>query len=140
MSNSQKAAARQVQQPINAASGMGNGPGPGGRRPGGPGGRPESFGEGGGSTSGGGTSGGGSGSGGGDSSGGGGGFRGRKVTTCSFCGKTSREVGPMLEGPNDIYICSNCTDLCQNSFRQERRRVSSARPLFSAIPAPRQIT
>ncbi len=78
----------------------------------------------------------GGGSGGGD---GGGGFRGRKVTTCSFCGKTSREVGPMVEGPNDIYICSNCTDLCQNIFRQERRRVSSARPLFSAIPAPRQI-
>jgi ATP-dependent Clp protease ATP-binding subunit ClpX len=76
---------------------------------------------------------------GGGSGDGGGGFRGRKVTTCSFCGKTSREVGPMVEGPNDIYICSNCTDLCQNIFRQERRRVSSARPLFSAIPAPRQI-
>ncbi len=45
----------------------------------------------------------------------------------------------MVEGPNDIYICSNCTDLCQNIFRQERRRVSIARPLFSAIPAPRQI-
>jgi ATP-dependent Clp protease ATP-binding subunit ClpX len=78
----------------------------------------------------------------GGASGGGGegsGFRGRKVTTCSFCGKTSREVGPMVEGPNDIYICSNCTDLCQNIFRQERRRVSSARPLFSAIPSPRQI-
>ena len=45
----------------------------------------------------------------------------------------------MVEGPNDIYICSNCTDLCQNIFRQERRRVSSARPLFSAIPSPRQI-
>ncbi|MHC5008011.1 MAG: ClpX C4-type zinc finger protein, partial [Planctomycetota bacterium] len=79
------------------------------------------------------------GGGGGGDGGGGGGFRGRKVTTCSFCGKTSREVGPMVEGPNDIYICSNCTDLCQNIFRQERRRVSSARPLFSAIPAPRQI-
>ncbi len=75
----------------------------------------------------------------GGGSGSGGGFRGRKITTCSFCGKTSREVGPMVEGPNDIYICSNCTDLCQNIFRQERRRVSSARPLFSAIPAPRQV-
>ncbi|MHC4416232.1 MAG: ATP-dependent Clp protease ATP-binding subunit ClpX [Planctomycetota bacterium] len=71
--------------------------------------------------------------------GGDGGFRGRKVTTCSFCSKTSREVGPMVEGPHDIYICSNCTDLCQNIFRQERRRVSSARPLFSSIPSPRQI-
>jgi len=70
---------------------------------------------------------------------GGGGFRGRKVTTCSFCGKTSREVGPMVEGPNDVYICANCTELCQNIFRQERRRVSSSRPLFTSIPAPREI-
>jgi len=75
------------------------------------------------------------------SPGGGGGdeFRGRRVTTCSFCGKTSREIGPMVEGPNDVYICSNCVDLCQNIFKQERRRVTSGRPLFSAIPSPRQV-
>ncbi len=79
------------------------------------------------------------GSGGPGGSGGDGGFRGRKVTTCSFCGKTSREVGAMVEGPGDVYICSNCTDLCQNIFRQEKRRVQSARPLFSTIPPPRQI-
>jgi len=129
-------ARRQPAQPVSA-----NGPGPGGRRPGGR--AMEGFGDGGAGNSGGGggggNSGGGSGSGDGGS-GGGSGFRGRKVTTCSFCGKTSREVGPMVEGPNDIYICSNCTDLCQNIFRQERRRVSSARPLFSAIPSPRQIS
>jgi len=71
--------------------------------------------------------------------GGDGGFRGRKVTTCSFCGKTSREVGPMVEGPSDVYICSNCTELCQNIFKQEKRRVSSGQPLFTKIPAPREI-
>ena len=85
----------------------------------------------------------GQGTGGGGSSGNGGsgegGFRGRKVTTCSFCGKTSREVGPMVEGPSEVYICSNCTDLCQNIFKQERRRVSTNRPTLGAIPSPRQI-
>ena len=56
----------------------------------------------------GGNSGGGSGGGSGGPTGGDGtGFKGRKVTTCSFCGKTSREVGPMVEGPSDVYICSN---------------------------------
>src|SRR5271170_2450198 len=70
---------------------------------------------------------------------GGGGFRGRKVTNCSFCGKSSREVGPMVEGPNDIYICSNCTELCQNIFRQEKRKVSGSRPMFGQIPTPRQL-
>ena len=67
------------------------------------------------------------------------GFKGRRVTTCSFCGKTSREVGPMVEGPNDVYICANCTDLCQNIFKQERRRVHAGRPSFGTIPSPRQI-
>ncbi|HED54383.1 MAG TPA: ATP-dependent Clp protease ATP-binding subunit ClpX [Phycisphaerales bacterium] len=67
------------------------------------------------------------------------GFRGRRVTTCSFCGKTSRDVGPMVEGPNDVYICSNCVDLCQNIFKQERRRVSSDAPLFTEVPTPSEI-
>ncbi|MBZ0171574.1 MAG: AAA family ATPase, partial [Phycisphaerales bacterium] len=70
---------------------------------------------------------------------GGGGFRGRKITTCSFCGKTSREVGPMVEGPSEVYICSKCVDLCQNIFRQERRRVSGATSTLRDVPSPRQI-
>src|SRR5687768_5725547 len=68
-----------------------------------------------------------------------GGFRGRRVTTCSFCGKSSRDVGPMVEGPSDVYICANCVDLAHNIIRQEKRKLSSAQPLFSTIPSPRQI-
>ncbi len=45
----------------------------------------------------------------------------------------------MVEGPNDVYICANCTDLCQNIFKQERRRVQAGRPMFGTIPTPRQI-
>lgn len=82
---------------------------------------------------------GGGGGGGGSGSGGGSGFRGRKVTTCSFCGKTSREVGPMVEGPGEVYICNNCVELCQNIFRQERRRVSSVSAQLNDIPSPREI-
>src|SRR2546421_854316 len=68
-----------------------------------------------------------------------GGFRGRGVTSCSFCGKSSRDVGPMVEGPSDVYICANCVDLAHNIIRQEKRKLSSSQPLFSSIPAPRQI-
>ena len=94
---------------------------------------------GGGGTGGGSGGGGGGGSGGGGGGGDGSGFRGRKVTTCSFCGKTSREVGPMVEGPSSVYICSSCTDLCQNIFRQEKRRVSSASTWLREVPSPRQM-
>jgi ATP-dependent Clp protease ATP-binding subunit ClpX len=70
----------------------------------------------------------------------GGAFRGRRVTTCSFCGKSSRDVGPMVEGPSDVYICANCVDLAHNIIRQEKRKLSSAStPSFGAIPSPRQI-
>src|SRR5665213_3076213 len=69
-----------------------------------------------------------------------GGFRGRRVTTCSFCGKSSRDVGPMVEGPSDVYICANCVDLAHNIIRQEKRKLSSASaPSFGAIPSPRNI-
>ncbi|MEM9065733.1 MAG: ATP-dependent Clp protease ATP-binding subunit ClpX [Planctomycetota bacterium] len=84
-------------------------------------------------------SGGGTGPGGSGSGSGGGGFRGRKVTTCSFCGKTSREVGPMVEGPNEVYICNNCVDLCRNIFRQERRRVSGVGSSLGEVPSPREM-
>ncbi|NBX35712.1 MAG: ATP-dependent Clp protease ATP-binding subunit ClpX [Planctomycetes bacterium] len=106
--------------------------------PSGPGKRPPLREEGG-PRGGGGSGSSGSSGGGGGGSGGDGGFRGRKVTTCSFCGKTSREVGPMVEGPNDVFICANCTDLCQNIFKQEKRRVSGGAPAITQIPSPRQI-
>jgi ATP-dependent Clp protease ATP-binding subunit ClpX len=67
------------------------------------------------------------------------GFRGRRVTTCSFCGKSSRDVGPMVEGPSEVYICSNCVDLCQNIFRQERKRVGTGTANLRDTPPPSQI-
>jgi len=45
----------------------------------------------------------------------------------------------MVEGPNDVYICSNCVDLCQNIFKQERRRVSTDAPIFTEVPTPSEI-
>ncbi|GIW74340.1 MAG: ATP-dependent Clp protease ATP-binding subunit ClpX [Phycisphaerales bacterium] len=68
------------------------------------------------------------------------GFKGRRVTTCSFCGKSSREVGPMVEGPGQVYICNPCTDLCQNIFRQERRKVSAVGSALGEVPTPRSIS
>src|SRR6185312_1087056 len=53
--------------------------------------------------------------------------------------KSSRDVGPMVEGPSDVYICANCVDLAHNIIRQEQRKLSSAStPSFGSIPSPRQ--
>jgi len=50
-----------------------------------------------------------------------------------------RDVGPMVEGPNDVYICASCVELCHNIIKQEKRKVTSARTLVGTIPAPRQL-
>ena len=59
---------------------------------------------------------------------------------CSFCHKSYRDVGPLVEGPGDVYICGECIDLCQHILDQERRRRNgnSAKP-FSKVLSPREI-
>jgi ATP-dependent Clp protease ATP-binding subunit ClpX len=61
-----------------------------------------------------------------------------KANICSFCHRTAEDAGPIVEGPNGVYICGNCVDLCHNIIRQERRRTAQTKPLFTSIPSPRQ--
>ena len=89
--------------------------------------------------------------GGGSGSGGGGGKRGggnmttgttsstKKNAYCSFCRKSYRDVGPLVEGPGDVYICGECIELCQSILDQERRRRGVPKTLFTEIPSPRDI-
>src|SRR5688572_4344325 len=58
---------------------------------------------------------------------------------CSFCRKSYRDVGPLVEGPGDVYICGECIELCQSILDQEKRRRGSGKQLFTRIPTPREI-
>src|SRR5687767_14362800 len=79
----------------------------------------------------------------------GGGNGGRRPTTsttgrnrnafCSFCRKSYRDVGPLVEGPGDVYICGECIELCQSILDQEKRRRGAGKQLFHRIPTPREI-
>ena len=64
---------------------------------------------------------------------------GKKNAFCSFCRKSYRDVGPLVEGPGDVYICGECIDLCQSILDQERKRKGTPRPLFARVPTPREI-
>lgn len=63
----------------------------------------------------------------------------KKNAFCSFCRKSYRDVGPLVEGPGDVYICGECIDLCQSILDQEKRRKGPAKKLFGDIPSPRDI-
>jgi ATP-dependent Clp protease ATP-binding subunit ClpX len=71
--------------------------------------------------------------------GGGGGGTTKKNAFCSFCRKSYRDVGPLVEGPGDVYICGECIELCQSILDQERRRRGATKQLFTRIPSPREI-
>ncbi len=64
----------------------------------------------------------------------------RRISKCSFCGKSDKEIGPIIEGPNEIFICSDCVELCSTIIRQEKRKSgSSSSDSITNIPTPRAI-
>ncbi len=63
----------------------------------------------------------------------------KKNAFCSFCRKSYRDVGPLVEGPGDVYICGECIDLCQSILEQERRRRGTSKQLFTKVLTPREI-
>ena len=38
---------------------------------------------------------------------------------CSFCGKTEKQVHKLIAGPNGVYICDECIDLCDEILAEE---------------------
>ncbi|MBL7215818.1 MAG: ATP-dependent Clp protease ATP-binding subunit ClpX [Phycisphaerae bacterium] len=65
--------------------------------------------------------------------------RDNKRESCSFCGRTKKQVDAFVEGPGGVFICPECIDLCYNIVRQERRRMHGAKTLFEEVPKPREI-
>uniref|UniRef100_UPI00193B9098 ATP-dependent Clp protease ATP-binding subunit ClpX n=1 Tax=Candidatus Laterigemmans baculatus TaxID=2770505 RepID=UPI00193B9098 len=63
----------------------------------------------------------------------------KKNAFCSFCRKSYRDVGPLVEGPGDVYICGECIELCQSILEQEQKRRGPSKNLFENIPSPREI-
>ncbi len=63
----------------------------------------------------------------------------KKNAFCSFCRKSYRDVGPLVEGPGDVYICGECIELCQSILDQERKRRGATKPLLAKVPSPREI-
>ncbi len=63
----------------------------------------------------------------------------KKNAFCSFCRKSYRDVGPLVEGPGDVYICGECIELCQSILDQENKRRGPSKTLFNEIPTPRKI-
>ncbi len=57
--------------------------------------------------------------------------------SCSFCGKSQREVKKLIAGPT-VYICDECIELCNDIIAEEYGR-EEVTPETSRVPKPREI-
>jgi len=57
--------------------------------------------------------------------------------SCSFCGKSQREVKKLIAGPT-VYICDECIELCNDIIAEEYGREES-HAQASRVPKPREI-
>jgi ATP-dependent Clp protease ATP-binding subunit ClpX len=65
---------------------------------------------------------------------------GRKIKAiCSFCGRSGNQADTLIEGPDNVFICPECVELCHNIIRQNRRQVGGRRTGIKETPRPRDI-
>jgi ATP-dependent Clp protease ATP-binding subunit ClpX len=56
---------------------------------------------------------------------------------CSFCGKSADSVRRIISGPNDIFICDECIEMCRKILMQEESEMSAQ--FTGDIPRPKEI-
>jgi ATP-dependent Clp protease ATP-binding subunit ClpX len=47
---------------------------------------------------------------------------------CSFCGKSQDDVRRLIAGPNSVYICDECVDLCREIIDEEETTAAKPEP------------
>jgi len=63
----------------------------------------------------------------------------RNKAICNFCGQAGNQTDALIEGPNKVFICPDCVELCHNIIRQNRRQQTGRSPAVKRIPRPREI-
>jgi len=65
---------------------------------------------------------------------------GNKATElCSFCNRSAEQVERLIAGPQDIYICNECVELC-NSIMQRETPPRGKNPLkLKRVPTPMEL-
>ena len=58
---------------------------------------------------------------------------------CSFCGRSSNQTDTLIEGPDGVFICPECVELCHNIIRQDRKRATRGTVSLKKMPKPKAI-
>jgi len=64
---------------------------------------------------------------------------GRVHYRCSFCNKGQEEVRRLIAGPNQVYICDECVQLCREIIDEEEPQVPQSQPSLTRVPTPKKL-
>jgi len=65
--------------------------------------------------------------------------RNKKKPICGFCGRSATQLDAFIEGPNDIFICPECVELCHNIIQQSQKPTGTPTLSLEEMPRPRGI-
>jgi ATP-dependent Clp protease ATP-binding subunit ClpX len=57
--------------------------------------------------------------------------------SCSFCGKSADMARRLIAGPNDVFICDECVEVCRKILSEEDHDLSTQ--FTGDIPTPKEI-
>jgi ATP-dependent Clp protease ATP-binding subunit ClpX len=58
---------------------------------------------------------------------------------CSFCGRSGTQSDMFIEGPEKVFICPDCVDLCHDIIRQNNKLAPKTSLNIKEMPKPRDI-
>jgi ATP-dependent Clp protease ATP-binding subunit ClpX len=64
---------------------------------------------------------------------------GPDTQVCSFCKRTQDEVNRLIAGPDRVFICDECVDLCKEILEEEIEPLMPAEFSMGRIPSPKEI-
>ena len=64
---------------------------------------------------------------------------GNKLRRCSFCGRTEEQVHKLLAGPEGVFICDQCVDICVDMLEEEYEDFQFDE-LSLELPKPEQLS
>jgi len=61
------------------------------------------------------------------------------VQVCSFCKRSQDEVNRLIAGPDNVFICDECVDLCQDILTEDASSAAPPEVNPNRIPSPKEI-
>jgi ATP-dependent Clp protease ATP-binding subunit ClpX len=62
-----------------------------------------------------------------------------EVPHCSFCQQPQTEIRRLIAGPDQVYVCEECVELCRDIFEQDGPPPTPSLQPVERLPSPKEI-